>query len=184
MKKEYADKRTMKANTKNPVRSTTGSDAIKTALKQRQILAMRLRNMTLKEIGDKLGISLQAVHMHLKNSIDAIPKENAEHLRFVINDTLQSLINKNRPLAMMGDKDSANTLLKSLDKLMKLEGLTTIKNEVEINNVKTVVGEGVDISELDLPVEVQKQILEAMRKRNKEIEDGNNGENKASTISD
>jgi hypothetical protein len=120
----------------------------------------------------------------LKNSIDAIPKENAEHLRFVINDTLQSLINKNRPLAMMGDKDSANTLLKSLDKLMKLEGLTTIKNEVEINNVKTVVGEGVDISELDLPVEVQKQILEAMRKRNKEIEDGNNGENKASAISD
>jgi predicted DNA-binding protein YlxM (UPF0122 family) len=185
IRKKYADKRTMPANTKNPVRCTTGSAAIKHALKKRQILAMRLRNMTLTEIAEKLNVTPQAIQQTLREAIDEIPKESAEQLKFIINDTLQKLINRNRPLAMLGDKTSSNTLIKSIDKLMKLEGLeATTKNEIEVNNIKTVVGEGIDVTELDLPIEVQKQILEAMRKRSKEIEEKNNGGNKASDISD
>lgn len=144
--------------------STTSPHEIKNQKMIRNALRLRMRFKSYEEIGKTLNVTSGTAYNLVKKGLEEMPRENAEELRSCINATYQELISQTKVEALRGDNFKASILIKAMEKLSILEGLNVVTTKkIDVNNFETTIGNGLSVDELNLPLDVKKQILNAVR---------------------
>ena len=95
---------------------------------QRKLEALRLasRGMTMREIGERLGVTPQAAHLSLKNALESLADETrgeAERYRELERLRLETCLQGIYEQATNGDLFAIDRVIKISDRLARLYGL-------------------------------------------------------------
>lgn len=161
---EMREKRLRKKNRKQSEAS------IRKNIRKRKAIAMRMRNIPIDVIANRLGISNKYALELVKEAVSELPEETAADLKKLLGRSVIQLIGKFENTALLGDAKHADVMLKAIEKLMKLAGLNIQKREVEQTNTNMDlgnVGSGIDVKDLNLDLETKRKILQAIRENKK-----------------
>lgn len=131
-------------------------------MRKRQAVAMRLRNIPMDVIAQRLHLSYARVQGMIREAMLELPEENAADLKKVLTRTITQLIGKFQTIAEEGCTKSAMVELKAIEKLMKLAGLTIERRQVEQTNMGEL-SPGIDVADLNLDLDTKRKLLESIR---------------------
>lgn len=141
---------------------------IRKQLKKRQAIAMRMRNIPVDVIAERLGVTPGYANDLIREAIAELPEETAEDLKKLLGRTVVQLIGNFEKTALSGGVREAEVMLKGITQLMKLSGLNIQHKAIEQTNMNLgEVSPGIDVADLDLDLETKKKILEAIRNNKK-----------------
>lgn len=96
------------------------------ALRIKSALQLRIEGMTYAQIGEELGISMQAAHQSIKASLERVAADRRDLSRLVLDLELERTEFVLRSLATRveaGDHNAANSYLRALERRAKLLGI-------------------------------------------------------------
>lgn len=141
---------------------------LRKSIRKRQAIAMRMRNIPVDVIAERLGVSPAYAAGLIKEAVAELPEETAEDLKKLLGRTVIQLIGNFEKTALEGGVREAEVMLKGITQLMKLSGLSIQRQQVEQTNMEVgSISNGIDVADLDLDLETKKKILFAMRNNKK-----------------
>lgn len=135
-------------------------------MRKRQAIAMRMRNIPVDTIAERLHIDNAYAAKLIREAVSELPEETAGDLKKLLGRTVVQLIGNFERTALEGDVRCADVMLKAIEKLMKLSGLSIQKREIETSNVGEV-SPGIDVADLHLDLDTKRKILSAIRENKK-----------------
>ena len=141
---------------------------LRKSIRKRQAIAMRMRNIPVDVIAERLGVTPAYAAGLIKEAVAELPEETAEDLKKLLGRTVIQLIGNFEKTALEGGVREAEVMLKGITQLMKLSGLSIQRQQVEQTNMEVgSISNGIDVADLDLDLETKKKILFAMRNNKK-----------------
>lgn len=141
---------------------------LRKSIRKRQAIAMRMRNIPVDVIAERLGVSPAYAAGLIKEAVAELPEETAEDLKKLLGRTVIQLIGNFEKTALEGGVREAEVMLKGITQLMKLSGLSIQRRQVEQTNMEVgSISNGIDVADLNLDLETKKKILFAMRNNKK-----------------
>ena len=141
---------------------------LRKSIRKRQAIAMRMRNIPVDVIAERLGVSPAYAAGLIKEAVAELPEETAEDLKKLLGRTVIQLIGNFEKTALEGGVREAEVMLKGITQLMKLSGLSIQRQQVEQTNMEVgSISNGIDVADLNLDLETKKKILFAMRNSKK-----------------
>lgn len=141
---------------------------VKKQVKKKQAMAMRLRNIPIDVIAERLGVSAGYVHSLIREAVAELPEETAEDLRKLLSRTVVQLIGNFEQVANEGGVKEAEVLLKAISQMMRLAGLNVQRRQIEQTNMEVGnISGGIDVADLNLDLETKKKLLQAIRESEK-----------------
>lgn len=141
---------------------------LRKSIRKRQAIAMRMRNIPVDVIAERLGVSPAYAAGLIKEAVAELPEETAEDLKKLLGRTVIQLIGNFEKTALEGGVREAEVMLKGITQLMKLSGLSIQRQQVEQTNMEVgSISNGIDVADLNLDLETKKKILFAMRNNKK-----------------
>ena len=160
--KELEEERTQRVEKKKKKLSKA---KVRREIKKRQALAMRMRNMPIDEIAEKLGIGPVLTAKLIREGVAELPEETNSDMKKLLSRTMVKLLGNFERIAMTGGVKEADIVLKSISQLMKLCGLNIQRQEIDQINMDAGKADGIDVAELDLDLDTKRKLLEAIRKK-------------------
>ena len=160
--KELEEERTQRVEKKKKKLSKA---KVRREIKKRQALAMRMRNMPIDEIAEKLGIGPVLTAKVIREGVAELPEETNSDMKKLLSRTMVKLLGNFERIAMTGGVKEADIVLKSISQLMKLCGLNIQRQEIDQINMDAGKADGIDVAELDLDLDTKRKLLEAIRKK-------------------
>lgn len=160
--KELEEERTQRVEKKKKKLSKA---KVRREIKKRQALAMRMRNMPIDEIAEKLGIGPVLTAKLIREGVAELPEETNSDMKKLLSRTMVKLLGNFERIAMTGGVKEADIVLKSISQLMKLCGLNIQRQEIDQINMDAGKADGIDVAELDLDLDTKRKLLEAVRKK-------------------
>ena len=137
---------------------------VKKELRKKQAMAMRLRNIPIDVIAQRLEVSPGYVHGLIREAVQELPEETAEDMKKILTRTVVHLIGNFEQVANEGGVKEAEVLLKGVSHLMRLSGLNIQRRQVEQTNMEVgSISGGIDVADLNLDLETKKKLLQAIR---------------------
>lgn len=141
---------------------------LRKGIRKRQAIAMRMRNIPVDVIAQRLNVSPSYAGQLIKEAVAELPEETAEDLKKLLGRTVIQLIGNFEKAALEGGVREAEVMLKGITQLMRLSGLSIQRQQVEQTNMEVGnIAPGIDVADLDLDLETKKKILSAIRNNKK-----------------
>lgn len=148
---------------------------VRKAIRKKQAIAMRMRNIPIDIIADRLGVTQSYAANLIREAVAELPEETAEDLKKLLGRTVIRLIGNFEKTALQGGVREAEVMLKGITQLMRLSGLSIQRREVQQTNMEVGnISPGIDVADLNLDLETKKKLLLAIRDSKKITEDLNN----------
>ena len=141
---------------------------IRKSIRKKQAMAMRMRNIPIDVIAERLGVTESYAASLIKEAVAEMPEETAEDLKKLLGRTVVQLIGRFEKVAMRGGVREADIMLKGISHLMKLSGLNIRHQQIEQTNMEVGnISPGIDVADLELDLETKKKLLAAIRSNQK-----------------
>lgn len=138
-------------------RGKTTAEAIDRAERRARAVDLRAEGHTLREIADKLGVSVSTAASDIDRALSEVPADSVDLLRRLWGQRLDALLKAVWTSAMSGNLDAVDKAVKIADRAAKLYGLdapqqismSTTGTDIEqaVNQFMAAVAEPVAVAE-------------------------------------
>jgi predicted transcriptional regulator len=121
--------------------SQTAPARVQSATNQVRALELRIQGLTLQQIADQISVSKARVYQYVSEGLaelNEICAVQAEQLRRLTSEQIDTVLAAHMPLAIQGDTKSANVCSRLLDQRVRLYGLIASPKETPVSRFENM----------------------------------------------